>query len=391
MGRGEFDVQIPVGGEDDVARLGAALLDLAQTLESRFEEAAHLAQITEKVNAGLLLDEVLDHVFESFRPLIPYDRIGLAVLQDDGQVVRARWARSDAPVIKLPVGFMAMMEGSSLRTILRSGEPRILNDLEAYFEDHPHSESTRRIVAEGMRSSLTCPLVALGKPFGFLFFSSRERDTYRDVHQGIFQKIAGQLSVILEKSRLYSELVELNHQLVEARTALEFQATHDPLTEAWNRGAILKLLHKELLLSQREGRPLAVVLADVDHFKKINDAYGHQVGDVVLRQVTRRIASGLRGSDSFGRYGGEEFLMVLYPCDAGAAHHAAERIRLAVDSSAVETAGGAVRASVSLGAAVCDLTDGVEADALIRAADRALYEAKDAGRNRAVIRLLAAN
>lgn len=208
--RGQYDVEVPLHGTDEVAALGAALDRLARSLESRSEELNTLARITEQINAGLLLDEVLESVFESFRPLIPYNRIGLALLEADGATVRARWARSDAPSIEIGKGYAARIEGSSLQRILETREPRILNDLDGYLQEHPGSNSTRRIVREGMRSSLTCPLLAMGKPIGFIFFSSTQRDVYREAHTELFRQIASQLSIIIEKGRLYQEVVELN-------------------------------------------------------------------------------------------------------------------------------------------------------------------------------------
>ncbi len=94
--------------------------------------------------------------------------------------------------------------------MIDSDRPRIINDLEAYLAEHPDSESTRRIVSEGIRSSLTCPLTAMGKPIGFLFFSSTSPNTYRDLHVGLFRQIAGQIALAIEKSRLYQELYNLN-------------------------------------------------------------------------------------------------------------------------------------------------------------------------------------
>ncbi len=178
--------------------------------KKKFNEITTLARITEKINTGLLLDEVLDSVFESFRPIIPYNRIGVSLIEENINVVRARWARSDAPVMKITEGYSAPLEGSSLQTIIDTNQPRIINDLEDYLLKHPNSESTQLIVEEGMRSSLTCPLIAMNSPVGFMFFSSMRTDTYRNLHIEMFMQIAHQLSTIIEKSRLYQQLVELN-------------------------------------------------------------------------------------------------------------------------------------------------------------------------------------
>ncbi|HZY42771.1 MAG TPA: GAF domain-containing sensor histidine kinase, partial [Anaerolineae bacterium] len=204
--RGQFDLELPTTPADDLDRLGEALRDLARSLETRYRELQQLERITTRINAGLLLDDVLDNVFQDFREVIPYERIGLALIEDDGQTVRARWARSDLPVVKLNRNFAQPLAGSSLQIILETGRPRILNDLPAYLAAKPSSESTRLIVAEGLSSSLTCPLVANGVPIGFIFFSSVNVGAYAAAHIDTFQRIAGQLSVIVEKGRLVSEI-----------------------------------------------------------------------------------------------------------------------------------------------------------------------------------------
>lgn len=210
MKAGNFSVDIPQGHTDEIGQLGNALQELAKTLDQRFQEYQMLAYVTEEINAGLVLDEVLNRVFETFRPMIPYNRIGFALLEENDTIARARWARSDADRLRITKGFAASMKGSSLQTIIDSGRPRILNDLKAYLGEHPDSTSTALIVEEGMQSSLTCPLIAMAKPIGFMFFSSTERNTYRNAHVEIFIQIARQLSTIVEKSRLYQQLMELN-------------------------------------------------------------------------------------------------------------------------------------------------------------------------------------
>jgi signal transduction histidine kinase len=210
MQQGKFDIAIPTEGSDEIAGLGTALADLNRSLENRFNELQTLLKVTARINAGLLLDDVLNHVYESFKALIPYDRIGFSLIEDNGSIIKAYWARASYQTMQISKGYSAPLKGSSLNAVLETGTPRILNNLEEYLREHPSSASTRDIVAEGIRSSLTCPLIALGKPIGFMFFSSQTPDTYRNIHTALFQEIAGQLSVIVEKSRLYQQLLELN-------------------------------------------------------------------------------------------------------------------------------------------------------------------------------------
>lgn len=210
MTKGKYHVRIPVEGNDALARLGKVLNQLGDIIEKKFQEASALSKVTEKINSGIILEDVLNYTYESFRPIIPYNRIGCALLEEDGKVLRALWARSDTQNIVLNKGYTANMAGSSLQKIITTGHPRIINDLKAYLKEHPSSESTQKITAEGIRSSLTCPLTVAGKPIGFIFFSSTEPNTYQDVHVDLFRQIAGQLSMIIEKSRLYQQLLELN-------------------------------------------------------------------------------------------------------------------------------------------------------------------------------------
>jgi class 3 adenylate cyclase len=169
-------------------------------------------RLTGQINAGLVIDDVLEQVFVSFRDVIPFDRIGVALLDASGERVKARWAKSLAENIQLPIGYSAPLSGSSLQKIILTGKPRVLNDMEAYLAEHPVSHSSRLIVAEGIRSSLTCPLTAMGKHIGFMFFSSFAKDTYQQAHIDLFLEIAGQLSMIIEKGRIYELVLQAKRQ-----------------------------------------------------------------------------------------------------------------------------------------------------------------------------------
>jgi diguanylate cyclase (GGDEF)-like protein len=183
--------------------------------------------------------------------------------------------------------------------------------------------------------------------------------------------------------RAGTRIVELQEQLLSTREALREQATRDYLTNLWNRSAILETLDRELARSARSGRPVGVVVADLDHFKAINDTHGHGAGDLALQEAARRMISSVRPYDSVGRYGGEEFLLVLPEADLQTAAWLADRVRMEIRSEPVKWQGRAVPLSCSFG---CTAAVGgtVSADEMIRTADEALYAAKRAGRNRAV-------
>jgi diguanylate cyclase (GGDEF)-like protein len=172
-------------------------------------------------------------------------------------------------------------------------------------------------------------------------------------------------------------------RIVQLEEELRRMATRDSLTGTWNRAAILDLLERERARAGRGRSPLAVILADADHFKRINDTYGHLAGDRVLREVAGRMMALLRPYDTVGRYGGEEFLIVLPGCDAAAATGLAERLRRGVAAEPVEAGDGPLAVTLSLGVAVWDGT--ADTLGLLQAVDAALYRAKHEGRNRAVL------
>ncbi|MBM3810010.1 MAG: diguanylate cyclase [Acidimicrobiia bacterium] len=179
-------------------------------------------------------------------------------------------------------------------------------------------------------------------------------------------------------------IIELQRELLAAREELRVQATRDSLTKLWNRRAIFDILAKELARCQRENSVVGIVIGDLDRFKGINDSYGHIAGDAVLAEVADRMLHSIRPYDAVGRYGGEEFLMVLPGCDEDSTLAAAERMRESVQSSHIELLGGSLDVTASFGATSLKKDAYATPETLIRVADCALYRAKQDGRNRCV-------
>ena len=171
-------------------------------------------------------------------------------------------------------------------------------------------------------------------------------------------------------------------RILDLQQCLRFSATHDFLTNLLSRAEILASLERELVRTQREGRAAGVIMADVDGFKQINDTLGHPAGDAVLAEVARRLKSDLRLYDVAGRYGGEEFILVLPGCDLHTTARRADEIRRLVARGPIVTPAGSVSVTVSMGVTATRVDSDSTIESVLQSADAALYRAKKAGRNR---------
>jgi len=234
------------------------------------------------------------------------------------------------------------------------------------------------LAVTGTVDVMVLPFHREGKCIGLLSVAARNKP-FCDLDKKfirIFGKyLADRIAGILLRRQLTNLLVE--------------KATHDALTGLFNRGTIIEWLGSKLALSRRTKEPLSVIMIDIDFFKQVNDRFGHPAGDTVLRQVAQRLQDQTRDGDSLGRYGGEEFLVVLFPCSLEEAELASERFRVAIGNMPFELPGTAKRdldVTISLGV-VC--SDGGQQDisleGLLKHADDALYTSKSNGRNRMTV------
>ena len=176
--------------------------------------------------------------------------------------------------------------------------------------------------------------------------------------------------------------IMVGKRILDLQQSLSFAATHDFLTDLLNRSEIVAALQREISRSEREGRSATVIMADVDHFKAINDSMGHAAGDTVLKEVAERLKSDLRPYDLAGRYGGEEFLLILPGCDLRTGVRRADEIRRLVERTAISTGCGNARVTVSMGVTITASSRGETLASILQQADSALYAAKNNGRNR---------
>lgn len=179
--------------------------------------------------------------------------------------------------------------------------------------------------------------------------------------------------------------IRAGRRILDLQDALRRQATHDGLTGLLNRNSILARLEEEIIRSHRESRPVSLLMIDLDRFKSVNDTHGHLAGDAVLREAAARMSAVSRRYDGLGRYGGEEFLVVLPGCDRASAVAQAERLRAAIADTPFAVAERALAVTGSIGVAG---DEDCCPEELIRKADEALYQAKAQGRNRIVVKAL---
>jgi two-component system, cell cycle response regulator len=272
--------------------------------------------------------------------------------------------------------FIVAKNGNEAWTLLQRADCPKLILLDWVLPDINGIELCRRIRQSSSVNSYSYVILLTGK--------DAQNDVLEAMQAGADDYLVKPFNELELRARLLvgKRIIGLHEELVASRESMRHAATHDSLTGLLNRGEILELLSREWERSRRSGKPLSIILTDVDHFKKVNDTLGHLFGDEALKQVARRLRSKLRVYDGLGRYGGEEFLLVLTECDLMSVLIKADALRTTVGGMPVVSSGISKNVTVSMGVGTSSDHASGDITSLLQQADQGLYLAKEKGRNR---------
>ncbi|ADH85632.1 sensor domain-containing diguanylate cyclase [Desulfurivibrio alkaliphilus] len=331
-------------------------------LARRNRRLATLQQVSAAISATIEQEELFRHIIDAMARLIDLEGrwpLGIFLVEPDGTMRLA--AHRNVPDHFI-LAHQKMRVGDCLCGRAARGELIITPRCQA--------KASRHIAPGPMpeHGHLLLPLYAKERVVGVFFYYLPPDLTLTKAELETFQTVSYQLGLAIDNARLYETVRRLS--------------IYDPLTGLFNHGQFYNLLAEELSRHQRTGRPLSLLMLDIDHFKKVNDTYGHRAGDAVLQQLSGLLKKQARAIDRVCRYGGEELALILPETDREAARQTAERLRRHVEKCCFATCGQQeIGVTVSIGAATCP-DAAISAETLVNAADRALYAAKRAGRNR---------
>ncbi len=333
---------------------------LFEVVQCHAEENRKLREATSVVTSALELEQVLEHILTQLERVLPYD--SAAIYLSEGSLMRYSAGKGYPETLSM-VGSTISLKDGLVQEALALSAPIVLRDAqnEPRYRELCGTKYTR--------GWLGAPLLVRGELIGFLTVDSVHPDVYGEAEINMAWTFAQTAAIAIDNARLFKQV----HQL----------AITDALTGIFNRRHFFELASREFDRARRFSRPLALVMCDIDHFKLVNDTYGHLIGDQVLHMVAERFKRYLREVDLLGRYGGEEFVALLAEVDCERGRDVGERLRAAIEAPAFGVEGQEVSVSISVG--VADITDCPNLEILLDRADQALYEAKQTGRNRVSI------
>lgn len=336
------------------------LKQLAADLQHRVRELDALRATMNEITGELELEALLRAVLERAVILLEASSGQLALYAAEQYELRVLAGYNTQPDV---TGTHQPLTPGVTAEVIQTRQPLRIEDYPARAEQIPD------YVALGAQSLLLVPLLLGEHVLGIIVIGDTRPDrTFTAADQDLLTLFAQQATIAIRNAQLFAEAQRL--------------ATIDPLTGLYNRRAFFELAQREFDRSGRYAHPLSVVMLDIDQFKRVNDTYGHRVGDQVLQTVAHQCRATLRTLDIIGRYGGEEIIMLLPETDQPGGYQVTERLRQTLAQTVIATPDGDVWITVSLGVATIVTTGMVTLEGLIDQADKALYRAKQAGRNR---------
>ncbi|MCS6800230.1 MAG: sensor domain-containing diguanylate cyclase, partial [Myxococcota bacterium] len=349
-------------------RLAAQIVRIIhnERLFAQLERTKHEQQVLHRASAALGAalseEQVFDAALAAAADVAPHDLAVLASYDARARTHRVRRAVGDGAE-----RFAGLVFRDNASLVAMAVRTRHHLPYRGEHDPRQHVVFTRRTPLDAMRSVLVLPLVARDDVIGTLTLATRRAGAFGDSVRSTLAALSSQLAVSLSNAAAVRRLEEL--------------ATTDGLTGCLNKRAFLEELDKRLRAAQRFGHPLSLIVTDIDHFKSVNDTYGHATGDAVLRELGTILRRLKRDTDVVARFGGEEFCVLCEQTPARGAVQLAERVRTELESTVFQTEMGPLRVTCSLGVSTLG-ADAVTAAGLFEAADRALYAAKRSGRNR---------
>ena len=370
---------------------------LAQAQQELLRMTDALRDASTALTSTLDYDQVIDRILEQIAHVIPSDTCNMMLIET-ANIARVFRGRGYAPF-----GTAATLNTTTLNVAQVAGLRRMRETRRSIVVPDVTRDPTwvySRPEHHWIRAYVGAPIIVRDQVVGFLNVMSATQGLYTETHGERLQAFANHAASAIANAQLYRQAqieiaerskveAELRHhrdhleEVVRARTAeLEHLAITDSLTSVFNRRHLFILGEQAIEQARRYCHALAAMMIDIDHFKQVNDAHGHAAGDLLLKKLAEHLQANLRAADILGRYGGEEFVVLMPETDLETARQSAERLLADIRTVRLITETGPVGFTTSIGIALFVPQDNAGIDALIQRADRAMYAAKQAGRNR---------
>lgn len=350
------------------------IADKAAELEASYLNISTLSLIGQEITSSLDIDNVSNTIYESLKKLMDVNIFAIASYDEDSGIIDYHMMIEESQ--RLPAAQSTInTPGSMAAQCIRTKRALVINDL-ARYNQPTSSESNIETNGKAPESLIFYPLMLESKVTGVISVQSYRKNAYSNVDINTINILASYIAIALNNSKQSA-------QLQSAIKELEYTSKTDPLTDLYNRRYMTEKIYEEWHRYRKHAYTFSILITDIDKFKNINDTFGHDCGDVVLKELSTLLKSALRKQDYMARWGGEEFLILLTETDACEAARIAERLRISIAENEFLYYKQPITLTMTFGVAEYD--DSFDIDETIKRADRALYEGKSAGRNRTVV------